>query len=275
MPRRTEEPFTRAGRPGPVPAQTPGEAAMREPAGAPARRGTEPEAVRRPARRHAVSAAVNIGAVERAVSVAGGALLALSGLSRRSWARTPLVGVGAILVYRGARGHSYLYERIGIDRANAPIEIEQAVTINRKPEEVYAFWRQLENLPRFMRHLRSVKQESPTRSHWTAQTALTGRTLEWDSEITEDKPNELIRWRSVPDGSIQHSGEVRFRAAPGARGTEVHVRMEYRPIVGVAVGAAMYPFTRQTLKEEMRRLKHVMEAGEIPTTEGQPAGRGR
>lgn len=276
MPRSTDESIGRRGQAVPVPGATiPDEPAVRERAGTTALpAGVPPRETHRPARRPP-EAAVNISAVERAVSVAGGALLALSGLSRRSWTGTSLAGLGAFLIYRGARGHSYVYERMGIHRANAPIEVEQALTINRPPEDVYGFWRQLENLPRFMRHLQSVKQTSPTRSHWTAQTALTGRALEWDSEITEDKPSELIRWRSLPDGSIRHSGEVRFKRAPGGRGTEVHVHMEYRPRVGVALGAAMYPFTRQTLKEEIRRLKQVMEAGEIPTTEGQPSGRGR
>lgn len=217
----------------------------------------------------------NIGAVERAVSVAGGGLLALYGLRRRSLTGAALAGVGALLAYRGTTGHSYVYQRIGVERPGAPVEIVQAVTVNRKPDEVYAFWRKLENLPKFMRHLRSVEQRSNTRSHWVAQSAAAGRTLEWDSEIIEDKPNELIRWRAVPNGGIQHSGEVRFKPAPGGRGTEVHVHMEYRPPMGVALATLMYPFSRQMLKEEIRRLKQVLEAGEIPTTEGQPSGRVR
>lgn len=214
----------------------------------------------------------NIGDTERMVSVAGGALLALLGLTRRSWTGMALAGAGGLLAYRGATGHSYVYQRIGVERPDAPVEITQAVTINRRPEEAYAFWRNLENLPRFMRHLRSVEQQSETRSHWVAQAAMTNQMLEWDAEIVEDRPNELIRWRSLPDGAIQHSGEVRFAPAPGGRGTEVHVHMEYRPRMGVALAALMYPFSKQMLKEEIRRLKHVLEAGEIPTTEGQPSG---
>jgi uncharacterized membrane protein len=207
--------------------------------------------------------------------VAGGGLLTLFGLRRRSWLGAALAGAGALLAYRGASGHSYVYQRLGVERPDAPMEIVQAVTVQRKREDVYTFWRKLENLPTFMRHLRSVEQRGQTRSHWVAQSAGAGRVLEWDSEIIEDKPNELIRWRALPNGGIQHSGEVRFRSAPGNRGTEVHVHMEYRPPMGVALATLLYPFSKQMLKEEIRRLKQVLEAGEIPTTEGQPTGRAR
>lgn len=270
MPRRIEEPTPLKGRAVPPvspPTEPAGETRMpAETAAAPA-----PTQWRRPRR---ATPTINITDAERAASVAGGALLALYGLGRRSWAGGfALAGLGGLLLYRGLRGHSYVYERIGVERAGQAMEVEQAITVNRPVAEVYAFWRKLENLPRFMRHLRSVTEQSATRSHWVAQAIGTGRALEWDSEITDDRPNERIRWRSLPDGGLEHRGEVRFKRAPGDRGTEVHVHLEYRPPLGAALGAAMYPFTRQTLKEEIRRLKHVLETGELPTTEGQPSGR--
>jgi uncharacterized membrane protein len=215
----------------------------------------------------------NIGGTERAVSVTAGAVLALYGLTRRSPLGTMLAGLGALLAYRGASGHSRVYQRMGVERADAPIEITQAVTIGREPEEVYAFWRRLENLPQFMRHLRSVQQRSPTQSHWIAQPPVLGRSLEWDAEIVEDRPGELLRWHALPGSPIEHHGEVRFNRAPGGRGTEVHVHLTYRPPMGVALGTIIYPFSKQMLKEEIRRLKGVMEAGEIPTIERQPSAR--
>lgn len=217
----------------------------------------------------------NISDTERLMSLAAGGALALFGITRRSWAGTAVAAVGAALLYRGMSGHSYVYERIGIDRSDSPAEVTEAVTVLRKPEEVYAFWRKLENLPQFMRHVESVQQTTPTRSHWIARATSKGTKAEWDSEIVEDRPNELIRWRAVPNGGLRHSGEVRFKPAPGGRGTEVHVHMEYRPPIGVALIAMLYPFSRQMLKEEIRRLKQVLEAGEVPTTEGQSSGRGR
>lgn len=249
----------------------------------PERRAPIAEEVRAPAEERVAGAypararrrAQNISDNERMVSLVAGGALALYGITRRSWAGTVVAAAGAALVYRGATGHSYVYERIGIDRSDSPAEVMQAVTVLRNPDEVYAFWRRLENLPQFMRHLESVQQTTPTRSHWVARATSKGVKVDWDSEIVEDRPNELIRWRAVPDGGLRHSGEVRFKPAPGGRGTEVHVHMEYRPPVGVALTAMLYPFSRQMLKEEIRRLKQVLEAGEVPTTEGQPSGRGR
>lgn len=215
----------------------------------------------------------NIGTLERAMSILGGTLLAMRGLRSRSAVGVPLAVLGGVLAYRGATGYSRVYRRMGISRPNGPLEIVQSLTIYRPPADVYAYWRKLENLPRFMRHIRSVEEQSATRSHWTAQGLGVGKTLEWDSEIIEDVPNERIRWRSLPDGGVMHSGEVRFVRAPGDRGTEVHVDMEYRPPVGLALAALLYPFNRQMVKEDMRRLKWLLEAGEIPTTDGQPSGR--
>lgn len=242
--------------------------------------GTAPERVR-PMREPAASGhkgrglSANISFAERATSVIGGGLLALHGLRRRrSWlARLPLFGLGAALIYRGGTGRSKVYRRLGVEHPAGPVKLVQSVTVNRSPEEVYGFWRRLENLPKFMRHIRSVEQTSATRSHWAAQAVGSTRALEWDSEILEDRPNEVIRWRSVPNGAIQHGGEVRFKRAPGNRGTEVHVYMEYQPTMGTAVAALSYPFNKQIMKEEIRRLKWVLETGEIPTTEGQPAAR--
>jgi uncharacterized membrane protein len=206
------------------------------------------------------------------MSLVGGGWLALNGLRRRhAWSALSLAALGGALMYRGVTGHSRAYRRIGIERPNGPIEVVQAVTVNRSPAEVYAFWRHLENLPRFMRHLRAVRQTSATQSHWVAE-AMGTRIVEWDSEIVEDRPNELIRWRSLSP-VVQHSGEVYFRPAPGGRGTEVHVRMDYRPPIGLAVAALVHPMNKQMLKEEIRRFKAVMEAGEVPTTQGQSSGR--
>lgn len=215
----------------------------------------------------------NIGAAERAVSLFAGSWLTLRGLRSRSWAGISMALLGGVLAYRGAKGHSRVYRRIGIVRPNGPLEIVQSVTIYRPPEEVYGYWRRLENLPKFMRHIRSVVEQSPTRSHWVAQGLGVGKTIEWDSEIIDDVPNERIRWRSLPNGGVMHNGEVRFVRAPGDRGTEVHVEMHYRPPVGIALAALLYPVNRQMVKEDMRRLKWLLEAGEIPTTEGQPSGR--
>jgi uncharacterized membrane protein len=160
-------------------------------------------------------------------------------------------------------------------RNRRAIRVAQAVTINRSPEELYRFWRDLQNLPRFMKHLKSVRDMGNRRSHWVAK-APAGRTVEWDAEITDDRPNELITWRSLEGSDVDNVGSVRFERAPGGRGSVVRVEMRYRPPAG-ALGAAVAKLLGENpewlVKDNLRRFKQVMETGEIITTEGQPAGR--
>jgi uncharacterized membrane protein len=160
-------------------------------------------------------------------------------------------------------------------RTGAAIRVAQAITINRSPEELYRFWRDLQNLPRFMKHLESVRDTGNRRSHWVAK-APAGRTVEWDAEITDDRPNELIAWRSLEGADVNHVGSVRFERAPDGRGSIVKVEMRYRPpagVVGVTVAKLFGENPEWQVKDNLRRFKQVMETGEIITTEGQPAGR--
>jgi uncharacterized membrane protein len=155
------------------------------------------------------------------------------------------------------------------------IRLSQAVTINRSPEEIYRFWRDFQNLPRFMKHLESVRVTGDRRSRWVAK-APAGRTVEWDAEITEDRPNELIAWRSLEGADVDSVGSVRFERAPGGRGTIVKVEMRYSPPagrVGAAVAKLLGEGPEWRIKDDLRRLKQLMEVGEVITTEGQPAGR--
>ena len=154
------------------------------------------------------------------------------------------------------------------------IAVRRAVTINRPLPDVYGFWRRLENLPRFMAHLESVTETGDGVSHWVAKAP--GGTVEWDAELVEEREGELLAWRSKPDTAIPNAGEVRFGQAPTGRGTEVHVALTYEPPAGAA-GAAFAKLLGeepdQQVREDLRRFKQVMEAGEVPTTEGQPSGR--
>lgn len=224
-------------------------------------------------KQHRPGRVVNITTTERALSVAVGALLALYGLQRRTLPGLLIGGAGGLLVTRGITGHSRAYERIGIESLG-PVEIEKSLTINRTPEEVYEFWRDLENLPRFMRHIESVTPLGGDRFHWVAQPAVPGALrLEWDSQITEQVPGELLAWRSLPESRIETHGRVLFKAAPGGRGTEVHVSMGYTPPAGHSLAHLMAPLSARMLKEEIRRVKQILEAGEIPVSEGQPSAR--
>ncbi|HEX9993270.1 MAG TPA: SRPBCC family protein [Acidimicrobiales bacterium] len=149
-----------------------------------------------------------------------------------------------------------------------------AVTVNRSPEEAYRFWRDLERLPSFMDHLRSVTVDGDGRSHWVAN-APAGRTVEWDAELVEDRPGEVIAWRSVGRSRVQTTGSVRFAPAPGGRGTEVTVEITYSPPAG-ALGAAVAKLfgeePLQQVKDDLRRFKQVLETGEVVRSDGSPDG---
>lgn len=158
------------------------------------------------------------------------------------------------------------------------LEIDEAVTVNKPREEVYSFWRELENLPRFMRHIESVEALDEKRSRWTARVPKGLGTITWEAEITEDEPNERIAWRSLAGADIQNAGTVRFKDAPEGRGTEVHAQIRYRPPagdVGALVTRLLDPANEQMVREDVRRFKHILEAGEAPSIEGQPTGKGR
>jgi uncharacterized membrane protein len=155
------------------------------------------------------------------------------------------------------------------------IHVAQSVTINRSPEELYRYWRDFQNLPRIMKHIESARETEGGHSHWVAK-APAGRTVEWDAKITEDRPNELIAWRSLEGSDVDQVGYVRFERAPGGRGSIVKVEMRYRPpagVVGATVAKLLGKAPGRQIKDDLRRFKQIMEAGEIITTEGQPAGR--
>lgn len=150
------------------------------------------------------------------------------------------------------------------------VRIEEVTTINRPIEEVYGFWRNVENLPRFMRHLESVQKIDERRSRWRAK-APAGMTVEWEAELVQDVRDEWIAWRSVEGSGIRNSGSVRFSRAPGARGTEVRVQLEYVPPAGTVGRSIAWLFgeePEQQIHEDLHRFKQLMETGEIPLSEG-------
>ncbi len=145
------------------------------------------------------------------------------------------------------------------------VHVVESITINRPRNEVYGFWHNFENLPRFMAHLESVQVLDNNRSRWKAK-APAGTSVEWEAETLEDRPNELISWRSLPDAGVPNSGTVRFKDAPGNRGTEVHVELRYQPPggkIGALVAKLFGEEPQQQVKGDLRRFKQVMETGEI------------
>ena len=228
----------------------------------------------------------NISTFERWTSMAAGAGLALYGLSRRRGSGWALAALGGALVQRGVRGHCDLYQALGVNTASTRedtravlggkggIYVEESVTINRSPDELYRFWRQLENLPRFMRHLESVERITDTLSRWRAK-GPAGTRVEWNAEIINEVPNGLIGWRSIEGSDVISAGSVHFEDAGPGRGTRVRVRLQYSPPggkVGAAVARLMGRDAETEIREDLRRLKQLIETGEVATTAGQPRG---
>lgn len=157
----------------------------------------------------------------------------------------------------------------------AGIEVERTLTIDRSPQDLYRFWRNLENLPAILEHLVSVTATDEKRSHWIAE-GPAGTRFEWDAELTDAVENQRLEWRSLPGAQVPNAGQVRFEQAPGDRGTEVRVLLRYDPPGGVIASKFAKLFRKepsQEVREALRKLKQLMETGEIPTVEGQPAAR--
>jgi uncharacterized membrane protein len=153
------------------------------------------------------------------------------------------------------------------------IHVRKAITVNRSNEETYAFWRDFENLPRFMVHLESVRETASGRTHW--RTAGPFGSVEWDAEVVEDRTGELIAWRALPGADVDSAGSVRFAPAPDGRGTELVAEFEYRPPaggLGAAVAKLLGKDPHTQLADDLRRFKQVLETGEIARSDGTPLG---
>jgi uncharacterized membrane protein len=245
----------------------------------------------------------NVNGVERLVSLAAGGALATYALRRKDWTALGLGVLGGALIERGVSGHCAVYGTLGLTSAadddggrrprhdesgltrqhgatatvdaKKAIKIERAFTINgRSPQDLYAYWRKLENLPRIFGHLERVTERDARRSHWEAKAPL-GTTVAWDAEIINDVPGEIIAWRSLPGSQIPNAGAVNFREAPGGRGTEIKVSLEYEPPAGKLGAMVARLFGEEPaiqVREDLRRFKALQEAGEIPVSENPGQG---
>jgi len=225
----------------------------------------------------------NVGEIERLASAAVGGGLLLYGLKKRG-IMASIIGGG--LLYRGASGHCELYHKAGINTAaqkSSPQtsvphgegeKLTTAVTIDRPAAELYAFWRELSNLPRFMSYVESVETLGNGRSRWRVK-VVGGKTISWDAEFVNDIPGQLIAWRTVESAEVDHAGSVRFESHPGGRGTQVKVTMEYRPIagdLGIAAAKLLGADPKKLIETDLQHFKQLMESGEISSVEGQPHG---
>jgi uncharacterized membrane protein len=149
------------------------------------------------------------------------------------------------------------------------------MVVNKSPDDCYRFWRDLEQLPRFMSSVESVTALDDKRSRWVVS-APGGLRVQWDAQITQDEPGKRLAWHSLPNSQVAHAGVVRFDAAPGNRGTVVHVVAHYQLLPGAVGGAGLTRLLEGSpnarLREELRKFKQLIETGEVATTEGQAHG---
>jgi len=206
----------------------------------------------------------NIPTSERIATGLVGAAIAAIGLSRRSIGGLAIAAVGTGLAARALAGRSMLY-RMRARRKG--IQVRRTVTIQATPDEVYEVWRDLANLPRFMKHVKSVTVESPTTSCWVIEEG--GKQLTWRAEIVEDTPGHRLRWKSLPGGDLVHDGLIELREAPADRGTILEVKLHYFPPGGLFVATALHDFLRKLsqvqIGSELARLRQLIETGEIAT----------
>jgi uncharacterized membrane protein len=222
----------------------------------------------------------NVGALERRLSVLGGTGLLVAAVRRRAPDGLLLGLAGSALVARGLTGRCGVYRQLGISSAGPetrprelPVRVETAVVVNRPAPELYAFWRDFTNLPRFMEHLEAVRLHDGDASHWVARTPA--GTVEWDARIVNEVDGKDIGWEALPGSDVDHAGSVNFRPAPGGRGTEVRVVLRYAArggYVGARLAEILGASPDQAIERDLRRFKQLMEAGEIATAGPAPAG---
>lgn len=231
---------------------------------------------------------VNVGQLERWMSLLAGGALTLYAIRRRTAASGAAALAGSALMYRGATGHCRVYQALGINRGGQHASelgtgviadrgsdtrarlgggrgthVDETVTINRPIAEVYRFWRNFENLPTFMRHLELVAVREEGISHWVAK-GPAGVTATWDARIIHDVDNKVIGWQSLEGSEIATAGSVSFDETE--HGTRVRVHLQYSPPAGKLGSAIAKLFGEepsQQIREDLRRLKALLETGEI------------
>lgn len=219
----------------------------------------------------------NLGTTERLISAMGGSILLFDALSQREKSISKILA-GGYLLFRGASGHCFIYDAGLSDKGKkerGKIKIDTNLTVNKSQSEVYSFWRELENLPLFMKHLEKVTALDDKTSEWVAKIPGDIGTISWKSEIVDDEKDKKISWKSLPESTIENEGAVHFRDA-GKFGTEIHAVIQYRAPMGTAgegIAKILNPAFEEMVQEDIKNFRRYMETGEVPTTEGQPSGR--
>lgn len=214
-----------------------------------------------------------LDAFKRITCVSGGLTLFVHGIKKKKFTYSMS---GASLLLMGITGFSPFHYFKGLFKGDSgqPIEITTTLTVNKPQKEVYNYWRKLENLPDFMTHLASVKEIDERKSRWKAEWGDT--LLSWEATIVKDIVNKSLAWRSLPSSEIKTFGEVNFKPAPGKRGTEVHLKLNYEPMAGPAGKAVAKLMTmplEKQIRDDLRNFKRVLETGQRPLETSRVSGR--
>lgn len=231
---------------------------------------------------------INIGETERVISLAAGIPVTIFGLIRGIPGGLVPALFGTGLLYRGVTGHSFLYQALGVSTVeqspaavaalpnNQGIQVKRAVTVNASAQDLYTRWHDFQNAPQYMNNVESVQQTGNGQWHWVSKLPLLG-TVEWDAEVTNDEPGRLIAWNRTQGSFLSPTGgSVRFEQKPDSSETVVQLKIDYlqfRGSIGTALGNILGQIPEQEARKDLRHFKELAEAGEIPTTKGQPSGR--
>jgi len=228
----------------------------------------------------------NVGAAERLVSMALGGVLVAWAFRKRSPATIAAGAVGAYLIYRGASGQGRGYGALGGNTAattktggqisSAAPAIQRSITINRSPEELFAFWSNPENLARIMAHFAEVTPDGGDVTRWKVRGPMS-QMFEWSSRQTAEEPGRKLSWQSLPGGTIATRGNVTFKPGPESKGTEATLWVQFEPplgAVGEGLAKTLQMLPRAIAGQALRRFKSLVETGEIPTLDHNPSTRG-
>lgn len=208
---------------------------------------------------------VNVSTLERILMVAGGSYLLYRGLSGKNKSAAQSIA-GTTMLARGITGYCPMYDAAKNSNfmKSSNVNIRTSVQINLPVHEVYDFWRNLENLPRFMKHLESVEEKSSVTSHWTAKGPAGIGSISWDANILMDEPGQMLSWHSLPGSTINNAGKVLFKEN-GMGGTELDVTISYHAPLGVAGETAakwLNPYFEKMVKDDIQSLKAFLETGQ-------------
>lgn len=214
----------------------------------------------------------NVNPTERIISAAAGSYILFKGITNLF--SHPLIALqeaalGGYLLYRGATGYCPLYDKLGKDTTDLPaIRITETFIVNSPREDVYRFWRNLENLPKFMKHLKSVTEIDQTYSHWKANVPGELVTIDWTAQITKEEENRYIGWQSIEGANVDNAGKVEFLDAVSGVGTELNVEINYFPpagVIGHGIANLLNGVFENMVREDIKNFKHYVEGDEYKT----------